>query len=119
MIEESVEEPVEEVIEEIVEDPVEEVIEEIVEEPVEEVIEEIVEEPVEEVIEESVEEPVEEVEVDQKEVEEALSHVEEWISVAVEDLTPAQKVARNIYYRRLSTRERRKLKRARRNQKKN
>ena len=44
---------------------------------------------------------------------------EELLSVAMEDLTPAQKAARNIYYRRLSTKDRHKLKRLKRNQKKN
>ena len=118
VVEEIVEEPVEEVVEEIVEEPVEEVVEEIVEEPVEEVIEEIVEEPVEEVVEEIVEEPVEEV-VSKEEIEAEMSRVEELLTVAIEDLTPAQKAARNIYYRRLSTKDRRKLKRAKKNQKKN
>jgi len=49
----------------------------------------------------------------------AIEHVEEFLAVAEEELTPVQRAARHIYYRRLSTTERRKLKRARRNQKKN
>ena len=71
----------------------------------------MVEEPIEEVEEEP------EVEVTQEEIEAEMSHVVELLAVAMEDLTPAQRIARNIYYRRLSSTERRKLKRARRNQK--
>ena len=114
LIDEIVDDPEEEVVEEPV---VEEVIEEVEEEPVvEEVIEEVAEEPVvEEPIEEVEEEP--EVEVTQEEIEAEMSHVVELLAVAMEDLTPAQRIARNIYYRRLSSTERRKLKRARRNQK--
>ncbi len=133
-VEEIIEEtPAEEVIEEIVEEtPVEEtVVEEETEEIVEETLEEVIEEtPVEEVIEEIVEPVVEEVPaeevieepavtVSKEEVEAEMSHVEELLMIAVEDLTPAQKAARNIYYRRLSTKDRRKLKRAKNKQRKN
>jgi hypothetical protein len=90
---------VEEVVEEVVEEtPVEEVVEEVVEEtPVEEVVEEVVEEaPVEEVVEEVVEEePIEEVEEE----------------IAFEDLSEEERMKRDPYYRRLSNKERRKLKR--------
>ena len=112
-MEETVEEPIaEEVVEEAVEEPVaEEVVEEAAEEPV-------AEEIVEEVGEEIVEEPVQP-KYTQEELEEATQHVEEFLGVADAELTPAQRAARNIYYRRLSSTERRKLKRARRNQKKN
>jgi hypothetical protein len=91
---------------------VEEVVEEAIEEPAEEVVEEepAIEEPV-------VEEPV--VKVTKEEIEAEMAHVEELLSVAMENLTPAQKAARNIYYRRLSTKDRHKLKRLKRNQKKN
>ena len=58
-------------------------------------------------------------EVSKEELEEEIKHVVELLAVAEENLTPVQKLARNIYYRRLSTKERRKLKRAKRNQKKN
>ena len=125
IVEEIVEELIEEVVEETVEEPIaEEVVEEAVEEPVaEEVVEEAAEEPVaeeivEEVGEEIVEEPVQP-KYTQEELEEATQHVEEFLGVADAELTPAQRAARNIYYRRLSSTERRKLKRARRNQKKN
>lgn len=123
--EETVEEaPVEETVEEVVEEaPAEEVIEET---PVEEVVEEVAEEapaeeiveetPTEEVVEEVVEEPVT---VSKEEIEAEMSRVEELLTIAVEDLTPAQKAARNIYYRRLSTKDRRKLKRAKNKQRKN
>ena len=74
-------------------------------------MEEIVEEPVEEIVEEK---PV----VTQEEIEAEMEHVEELLAVAMEDLTPAQRAARNIYYRRLSTKDRHKLKRLKRNQKK-
>ena len=124
VVEEVVEEaPVEEpVVEEVVEEaPVEEpVVEEVVEEvPVEEpVVEEVVEEaPVEEpVVEEVVEEPAP---VSKEEIEAEMCHVEELLTVPMSELTPAQKAARNIYYRRLSTRDRHKLKRLKKNQKKN
>ena len=138
IIEEIVEEIVEEVVEEVVEEaieeePTEEVVEEVIEEvieeePAEEVVEEVVEEvieeePAEEVVEEPViEEPVVEepvVKVTKEEIEAEMEHVEELLAVAMEDLTPAQKAARNIYYRRLSTKDRHKLKRLKRNQKKN
>ena len=137
---ETVEEPVEEEVIEAVEAPVEEEVIETVEEPVEEeviedveavfeeTIEEITpiieEEPVEEAIEEVVEEEavIEEKPIapkyTQEELEEATQHVEEYLGVADAELTPAQRAARNIYYRRLSSTERRKLKRSRRNQKK-
>ena len=125
VVEEVVEEaPVEEPVveEEVVEEtPVEEpVVEEVVEEaPVEEpVVEEVVEEtPVEEpVVEEVVEEPAP---VSKEEIEAEMCHVEELLAVPMSELTPAQKAARNIYYRRLSTRDRHKLKRLKKNQKKN
>ena len=131
-VEEVAEEPVEEpVVEEVVEEPIEEpAVEEVAEEPVEEpAVEEVVEEPVEEpaveeVVEEPVEEPVVEVKeepvpVTQEEIEAEMCHVEELLAVPMSELTPAQKAARNIYYRRLSTRERHKLKRLKKNQKKN
>ena len=107
----SEEEVVEEIAEEIVEEaPVEEAV-------VEETLEEVVEEtPTEEVVEEVVEEPVT---VSKEEIEAEMSRVEELLTIAVEDLTPAQKAARNIYYRRLSTKDRRKLKRAKNKQRKN
>lgn len=118
---EAVEEVVEEIAEELpieeipVEDTVEETVEEVVEEPVEETADEIVEETAEEVE----EEPVEEVpEVSAEEVQAEIAHVVELLNVAEEDLTPAQKAARAAYYRRLSTKERRKLKRLKRNSKK-
>ena len=63
-----------------------------------------------------VEEPA--VQVSQEEIAAEMERVQELLAVAVEELTPAQKMARNIYYRRLSSTERRKLKRAQRNQKK-
>ncbi len=106
--EEVVEEPVEEVIEEVVEEPVEEVVEEVVEEPVEEVVEEVVEEPVEEVVEEVVEEPVEEV------IEEVVEEpVEEVVEEVVEEPV-VEKVKRQPYSKRLSTKERMRLKRGKR-----
>ena len=125
VVEEIVEEPiVEEVIEEIVEEPVvEEVIEEIVEEPiVEEVIEEIAEEPiVEEVVEEIAEEPIVE-EVVEEIAEEPI--VEEVAVTEIEELDEdfdeenqeeyLEDGKRNPYYRRLSRKERRKIKRMRR-----
>ncbi len=136
VVEEVVEEtPVEEVVEEPVEEtPVEEVVEEVVEEtPVEEVVEEVAAtetEVVEEVAEEPVEEePEEEVlltaekeaelmqQVSAEELAEEMKHVEELLDVAEEDLTLAQKLARAHYYRRLSTKERRKLKRLRKKMK--
>jgi hypothetical protein len=52
--------------------------------------------------------------VSEEELAEATSHVEEFLGVADSELTPAQRMARNIYYRRLSTKDRRKLKRAKR-----
>ncbi|MBO5457785.1 MAG: hypothetical protein J6A24_02380 [Clostridia bacterium] len=134
-IEEPVEEVVEEpVVEEVAEEPiVEEVVEAVVEEaPVEEPVEEVVEEPVvEEVAEEAPveEEPEEEVvltadkeaelmqQVSAEELAEEMKHVEELLDVAEEDLTLAQKLARAHYYRRLSTKERRKLKRLRKKMK--
>ena len=120
VVEEVTEEIVEEAVEEVIEEaPVEEVVEEApVEEVVEEVAEEIVEETVEEVVvEEVVEEPAET--VSEEEIAAEMSRVEELLMVAVEDLTPAQKAARNIYYRRLSTKDRRKLKRLKNKQRKN
>ena len=136
VVEEVIEEPAEEVVEEVVEEAIEEPAEEVVEEVVEEAIEEPAEEVVEEVVEEAIEEPAEEVveeepaieepvveepvvKVTKEEIEAEMAHVEELLSVAMEDLTPAQKAARNIYYRRLSTKDRHKLKRLKRNQKKN
>ena len=124
IVEEVIEEPaVEEIVEEVIEEPaVEEIVEEVIEEPaVEEIVEEVIEEPaVEEIVEEVIEEPVvEEPKYTQEELQEAIEHVEEFLAVAEEELTPVQKAARHIYYRRLSSTERRKLKRARRNQKKN
>ena len=123
VVEEVVEEtPIEEPVveEEVVEEaPGEEpVVEDVVEEPIEEpVVEEVVEEPVEEpVVEEVVEEPAP---VSKEEIEAEMCHVEELLAVPMSELTPAQKAARNIYYRRLSTRERHKLKRLKKNQKKN
>ena len=134
--EEVAEEPVveEPVVEEVAEEPiVEEVVEAVVEEaPVEEPVEEVVEEPVvEEVAEEAPveEEPEEEVvltadkeaelmqQVSAEELAEEMKHVEELLDVAEEDLTLAQKLARAHYYRRLSTKERRKLKRLRKKMK--
>ena len=134
VVEEVAEEPVVEVVEEVVEEtPVEEVVEEVIEEaPVEEPVEEVVEEPVvEEVAEEAPveEEPEEEVvltadkeaelmqQVSAEELAEEMKHVEELLDVAEEDLTLAQKLARAHYYRRLSTKERRKLKRLRKKMK--
>ena len=134
VVEEVAEEPVVEVVEEVVEEtPVEEVVEAVVEEaPVEEPVEEVVEEPVvEEVAEEAPveEEPEEEVvltadkeaelmqQVSAEELAEEMKHVEELLDVAEEDLTLAQKLARAHYYRRLSTKERRKLKRLRKKMK--
>ncbi len=135
---EAVEEPVVEEEIAVAEEPVEEVIEEApVEEPVEEVVEEApVEEPVEEVVEEApvVEETAEEAEepvmtaaqeaelmkqVSKEELAEEMKRVEEFLHVAEEDLTIAQKLARAHYYRRLSTKERRKLKRLRKKMKNN
>ena len=134
--EEVAEEPVveEPVVEEVAEEPiVEEVVEAVVEEaPVEGPVEEVVEEPVvEEVAEEAPveEEPEEEVvltadkeaelmqQVSAEELAEEMKHVEELLDVAEEDLTLAQKLARAHYYRRLSTKERRKLKRLRKKMK--
>ena len=116
-IEEAVEEIVEEIlaeeaVEEIVEEPAaEETVEEIVEEPVvEETVEEIVEEPaVEEAVEEIVEEPVaeetaEEI-VEEPAVEEAVEEIVE--EPAVEEVE--EFCGRDPYSRRLSTRERRKI----------
>ncbi|MBR4943476.1 MAG: hypothetical protein IKZ28_05530, partial [Clostridia bacterium] len=77
-----------------------------------------------ETTEEEMEEEVEEEEipvtepVSEEEVQEAIAHVEEFLDVADKDLTPAQRIAKATYYRRLSTKERRKLKRKRRNAKK-
>ena len=123
-VEEVVEEaPVEEVVEDVTEEIVEETVEEVIEEtPVEEVVEEVAEEIVEETVEEVVvgevvEEPAET--VSEEEIAAEMSRVEELLMVAVEDLTPAQKAARNIYYRRLSTKDRRKLKRLKNKQRKN
>ena len=103
----------------IVEEIFEEVVEEVVEEaPVEEVIEEVVEEaPVEEVVEEVVEEaPVEE---DTLIIEEAPALEEtpqEDVAVAYADSEEEDEAAkRDIYHRRLSNKERRKLKRNHKN----
>ena len=119
--EEVVEETVEEVAEEIVEEAVEEVAEEIVEETVEEVAEEVVEEAVEEVSEEIVEEAVEEVaeEIVEETVEEVAEEVvEEAVEeVALEDASEEELAKRDPYYRRLSSKERRKLKRKNKNNK--
>ena len=98
----------------IEEEPIEEVVETVEETPAEETVEEIVEEPIDEVVEEVVATPV-----SKEEIEAEMSHVEELLAVAAEDLTPAQRAARNTYYRRLSTKDRRKLKRAKRTQGKN
>ncbi len=120
VVEEIVEEHiVEEVVEEIVEEPiVEEVIEEIVEEPiVEEVIEEIVEEPVvEEVIEEIAEEPIVEEVVEEIVEEVAVTEIEELDEDFDEEDQEEylEDGKRNPYYRRLSRKERRKIKRMRR-----
>ena len=99
-------------MEAVFEETIEEITPIIEEEPVEEAIEEVVEE--EAVIEEKPIAP----KYTQEELEEATQHVEEYLGVADAELTPAQRAARNIYYRRLSSTERRKLKRSRRNQKK-
>ncbi len=143
VVEEVVEEPVEEVIEEVVEEVIEEMIEEVVEENpvieetlIEEVVEEVVEEPVEEVIEEVVEEVIEEVVeeiVEEAPIEEAPIE-EAFVEVPVVEETPAveetaqEEVAvadsteeeneaakRDTYHRRLSSTERRKLKRKNKN----
>ncbi len=120
-VEEVIEEPVE-TVEEVIEEPVE-TVEEVVEEPVE-TVEEVVEEPVE-TVEEVVEEPVEEVAETVEEVAEETvieEPVEEVAPVEEEtpvEETPLQEVpveneassANSPYYRRLSTAERRKLKR--------
>ncbi len=115
VVEEVVETPVEEVVEEVVETPVEEVVEEVVETPVEEVVEEVVETPVEEVVEEVAEAPVEEVveEVAEAPVEEVIEKVEE---APVEDDDEEALAKRDPYYRRLSTKQRRKLKRQNKSQ---
>ena len=55
--------------------------------------------------------------VSAEELAEEMKHVEELLDVAEEDLTLAQKLARAHYYRRLSTKERRKLKRLRKKMK--
>ena len=102
VVEEIVEEPIEEVIEVIVDEPIEEVVKEIEEEPVEEVVEEIVEEPIEEVVEESVDEPIEEV------VEEI---VDEPVEEVVEETVKKDEPKQDPYYRRMSNRDRRKMKR--------
>ncbi len=111
--EEIPEEPiVEEVAEEIPEEPiVEEAAEEIPEEPiVEEVVEEIPEEPVvEEVVEEIPEEPIVEEAVEEIPEEPVVEEVAE--EVAFEDLSEEERMKRDPYYRRLSNKERRKLKR--------
>jgi uncharacterized membrane-anchored protein YjiN (DUF445 family) len=121
LVEEIVEETVEEVVEEVVEEAVEEVAEEVVEETVEEVAEEIVEEAVEEVAEEIVEETVEEVaeEIVEETVEEVAEEVvEETVEeVALEDASEEELAKRDPYYRRLSSKERRKLKRKNKNNK--
>ena len=52
-----------------------------------------------------------------EELAEEMKHVEELLDVAEEDLTLAQKLARAYYCRRLSTKERRKLKRLRKKMK--
>ena len=108
--------PIEEIVEEVVEEtPVEEIVEEVVEEtPVEEVVEEVVEEaPVEEIVEEVVEEtPVEEVVeevVEETPVEEIVEEEEE--EIPFEELSEEEKMKRDPYYRRMSNKERRKLKR--------
>ncbi len=114
VVEENVEEPVFEEV--AVED--EPAIEAVVEESAEEsVIEEVAvtEEVEEEVEEEIVQEDFSSVTAE--ELAEEMKHVEELLDVAEEDLTLAQRLARAHYYRRLSTRERRKLKRARKKNK--
>ncbi len=126
--EEQVEDAIEEVVEEpIVEEAIEETpVEEVAEEPV---VEEAIEEaPVEEVAEEAEEEEEtltaeKEAElmqqVSKEELEAEMKRVMELIHVEEKDLTIAQKLARAHYYRRLSTKERRKLKRMRKKAKNN
>ena len=53
-----------------------------------------------------------------KEVAEEMKRVEELLHVSEENLTKAQKLARAQYYRRLSTKDRRKLKRLKKKNKK-
>ena len=56
--------------------------------------------------------------VSEEEVAAAIAHIEEILEKDESELTAAEKVAKAHYYRRLSTRERRRLKRQRRNQNK-
>ena len=108
LIEETTEEATEELVDKVVDELVEKTMEALEEETVEETVEEApVEEIVEEVVEESpVEETVEET-VEEAPVEETL--VEE--EIAFEDMSEEERAKRDPYYRRLSNKERRKLKR--------
>ena len=119
LIEETTEEATEELVDKVVDELVEktmealeeETVEETVEEaPVEEIVEEVVEEaPVEEIVEEApVEETVEEAPVGETLVEE---------EIAFEDMSEEERAKRDPYYRRLSNKERRKLKRQNKNNK--
>ncbi len=135
IVEEVVEEPTEEIVEKVVEEPTEEIVEEVVEEPVEEIVEEVVEEPTEEIVEEVVEEPTEE--IVEKVVEDTKEETVEEMPIVVEEVIPpvAEEVAateelidaepiqdaeeimeydeenkRDPYHRRLSKRERSRLK---------
>ena len=120
LIEETTEEATEELVDRVVDELVEKTMEALEEETVEEAVEEapvqetVVEEaPVEEIVEEVVEEaPVEET-VEEAPVEE--TPVEE--EIAFEDMSEEERAKRDPYYRRLSNKERRKLKRQNKNNK--
>ncbi len=114
VVEETVEEaPVAEVVEEAVEEPVAEIVEEVAEEPVAEVIEEVAEEPVAEVVEEVVEEPVAEVVEEVAEEAPVADTPVEFVEEAPVEEAPIEETAgkKQAYYTRMSTKDRRKMKR--------